>query len=127
MDVPGVTEHRAVHRSHGSLRHHLRRASRTQPSVPCLTPLSGLGDTRRVRDRAGHRDGHQLHRASSRNLPYPLTRAGQTLPSWTILIPPEPMPASTAPARLTGWGRTAPSVAHVLRPPDPDVIAKAVD
>jgi len=34
--------------------------------------------------------------------------------------------ASTTPARLTGWGRTAPSVADVLRTPDPEVIAKAV-
>ncbi|OOK72868.1 FAD binding domain protein [Mycobacterium kansasii] len=30
------------------------------------------------------------------------------------------------PTRLTGWGRTAPSVADVLRTPDPEVIAKAV-
>ncbi|GFG74031.1 FAD-binding oxidoreductase [Mycobacterium botniense] len=28
--------------------------------------------------------------------------------------------------RLTGWGRTAPSVAHVLSTPDPEVIAQAV-
>src|SRR6201987_2071929 len=28
--------------------------------------------------------------------------------------------------RLTGWSRTAPSVAQVLSPPDPEVIAKAV-
>jgi decaprenylphospho-beta-D-ribofuranose 2-oxidase len=34
--------------------------------------------------------------------------------------------ASTTPTRLTGWGRTAPSVADVLRTPDPEVIAKAV-
>ena len=34
--------------------------------------------------------------------------------------------SSTTPARLTGWGRTAPSVADVLRTPDPEVIAKAV-
>jgi decaprenylphospho-beta-D-ribofuranose 2-oxidase len=33
---------------------------------------------------------------------------------------------STTATRLTGWGRTAPSVAHVLRTPDPEVIAKAV-
>lgn len=32
----------------------------------------------------------------------------------------------TVTARLTGWGRTAPTVAEVLRTPDPDVIAKAV-
>jgi len=32
----------------------------------------------------------------------------------------------TTPTRLTGWGRTAPSVAEVLRTPDPEVIAKAV-
>src|SRR6201999_1347903 len=69
---------------------------------------------------------HQLHRAASRNLPYPLTRAGQAVPSLTMLSTPEPIAASTAPTRLTGWGRTAPSVAHVLRTPDPDVIAKAV-
>ena len=28
--------------------------------------------------------------------------------------------------RLTGWSRTAPSVAQVLSTPDPEVIAKAV-
>ncbi|SON59935.1 Decaprenylphosphoryl-beta-D-ribose oxidase [Mycobacterium simulans] len=33
---------------------------------------------------------------------------------------------STTPTRLTGWGRTAPSVAEVLHTPDPEVIAKAV-
>jgi decaprenylphospho-beta-D-ribofuranose 2-oxidase len=33
---------------------------------------------------------------------------------------------STTSTRLTGWGRTAPSVAQVLRTPDPEVIAKAV-
>src|SRR5271157_4045423 len=32
----------------------------------------------------------------------------------------------TTTTRLTGWGRTAPSVADVLRTPDPEVIAKAV-
>lgn len=32
----------------------------------------------------------------------------------------------TTPRRLTGWGRTAPSVAQVLSTPDVDVIAKAV-
>jgi decaprenylphospho-beta-D-ribofuranose 2-oxidase len=35
-------------------------------------------------------------------------------------------PTATEPTRLTGWGRTAPSVASVLRTPDPEVIAKAV-
>ena len=34
--------------------------------------------------------------------------------------------SSAVPTRLTGWGRTAPSVADVLRSPDPEVIAKAV-
>ena len=34
--------------------------------------------------------------------------------------------ASVTPARLTGWGRTAPSVADVLRSADPEAIAKAV-
>jgi decaprenylphospho-beta-D-ribofuranose 2-oxidase len=33
---------------------------------------------------------------------------------------------STTATRLTGWGRTAPSVAQVLRTPDPEVVAKAV-
>src|SRR6516165_4647016 len=33
---------------------------------------------------------------------------------------------SPTPTRLTGWGRTAPSVADVLRTPDPEVVAKAV-
>lgn len=33
---------------------------------------------------------------------------------------------TTTPTRLTGWGRTAPSVAQVLRTPDVDVIVKAV-
>ena len=32
----------------------------------------------------------------------------------------------TKPARLMGWGRTAPSVAEVLSTPDPEAIAKAV-
>ncbi|MGA3253684.1 MAG: FAD-binding protein, partial [Mycobacterium sp.] len=39
---------------------------------------------------------------------------------------PEPTTASTTATRLTGWARTAPSVADVLRTPDPEVIAKAV-
>jgi len=34
--------------------------------------------------------------------------------------------AVTRPTRLTGWGRTAPSVANVLRSADPEVIATAV-
>jgi decaprenylphospho-beta-D-ribofuranose 2-oxidase len=34
--------------------------------------------------------------------------------------------AVARPTRLTGWGRTAPSVANVLRSPDPEVIAEAV-
>ena len=33
---------------------------------------------------------------------------------------------STTATRLTGWSRTAPSVAQVLRTPDPEMIAKAV-
>ncbi|HUO37850.1 MAG TPA: FAD-binding oxidoreductase, partial [Mycobacterium sp.] len=33
---------------------------------------------------------------------------------------------TTSTKRLTGWGRTAPSVAEVLSTPDPEVIAKAV-
>ncbi|WP_278804735.1 FAD-binding oxidoreductase [Mycobacterium sp.] len=33
---------------------------------------------------------------------------------------------TTTPERLTGWGRTAPSVAQVLRTPDVEVIAEAV-
>ncbi len=32
----------------------------------------------------------------------------------------------TTAKRLTGWGRTAPSVAQVLSTPDPEVIVKAV-
>ncbi len=32
----------------------------------------------------------------------------------------------TTAKRLTGWGRTAPSVAQVLSPPDPDVVVEAV-
>ncbi|PRC42953.1 decaprenylphosphoryl-beta-D-ribose oxidase, partial [Mycobacterium sp. ITM-2017-0098] len=32
----------------------------------------------------------------------------------------------TTARRLTGWGRTAPSVAQVLSTPDPDVVVKAV-
>jgi decaprenylphospho-beta-D-ribofuranose 2-oxidase len=43
-----------------------------------------------------------------------------------MLRNPEPTHATTRPARLTGWGRTAPSVADVLRTRDPEVIAKAV-
>src|SRR5246127_2201476 len=126
MDIPGVTEHCTVHRGHGSLRHHLRRSGRTQPPVPCFAALPGLGDTRRVRDRAGYRDSDQLRRAASRNLPHPLSRAGQAVPSLTMLSTPEPTAATTTPTRLTGWGRTAPSVADVLRSPDPEVVANAV-
>ena len=36
------------------------------------------------------------------------------------------MSTTTTLQRLTGWGRTAPSVAEVLRTPDPDEIVKAV-
>ncbi|RFD27147.1 decaprenylphosphoryl-beta-D-ribose oxidase [Mycobacterium uberis] len=36
------------------------------------------------------------------------------------------MEVSTTPTRLTGWGRTAPSVANVLRTLDAELIAKAV-
>jgi decaprenylphospho-beta-D-ribofuranose 2-oxidase len=43
-----------------------------------------------------------------------------------MLSTPKPTTASTTPTRLTGWGRTAPSVADVLRSPDPEVVAKAV-
>ena len=32
----------------------------------------------------------------------------------------------TTAKRLTGWGRTAPTVAQVLTTPDPEVIVKAV-
>src|ERR1700722_11098251 len=32
----------------------------------------------------------------------------------------------TTAQRLTGWGRTAPTVAQVLSTPDPEIIAKAV-
>ncbi|REO22363.1 decaprenylphosphoryl-beta-D-ribose oxidase, partial [Mycobacterium tuberculosis] len=34
--------------------------------------------------------------------------------------------ATTTATRLTGWGRTAPSVANVLRTPDAEMIVKAV-
>ncbi|MDT5230895.1 MAG: decaprenylphospho-beta-D-ribofuranose 2-oxidase, partial [Mycobacterium sp.] len=43
-----------------------------------------------------------------------------------MLSNPEPTTAATTTARLTGCGRTAPSVAEVLRSPDPEVIAKEV-
>ena len=36
------------------------------------------------------------------------------------------MSATTIPQRLTGWARTSPSVAEVLRTPDPEEIVKAV-
>ena len=36
------------------------------------------------------------------------------------------MSGTTTPQRLTGWGRTAPSVADVLSTPDPEQIVKAV-
>ena len=36
------------------------------------------------------------------------------------------MSATTTLQRLTGWGRTAPTVAEVLHTPDPDEIVKAV-
>ena len=37
------------------------------------------------------------------------------------------MSFTTTKQRLTGWGRTAPSVAEVLSTPDPEVIVKAVN
>src|SRR6201997_956443 len=40
--------------------------------------------------------------------------------------PTDPTDLPTTQKRLTGWSRTAPSVAHVLSTPDPEVIAKAV-
>src|SRR5208283_1597170 len=89
---------------------------RAQSFVPGTPALPRVGDTRRVRDRAGHRDGDQLHRAANRDLPHPLSRQVQAVPSLTMLTT----------KRLTGWSRTAPSVAQVLSTPDPEVIAKAV-
>lgn len=46
----------------------------------------------------------------------------QAVPSFTMSST-DPL---ITPARLTGFGRTAPSVAQVLRTRDPEVIAKAV-
>ncbi|STZ46114.1 FAD linked oxidase domain-containing protein [Mycolicibacterium gilvum] len=46
----------------------------------------------------------------------------QAVPSVTMLSTEFPTTAQ----RLTGWGRTAPSVAQVLSTPDPEVIVKAV-
>src|ERR1700676_2550018 len=46
----------------------------------------------------------------------------RTVPSLTMLSTDVP----TIPKRLTGWARTAPSVAHVLSTPEADVIARAV-
>lgn len=46
----------------------------------------------------------------------------QAVPSVTMLSTEFPITAQ----RLTGWGRTAPSVAQVLSTPDPEVIVKAV-
>src|ERR1700756_5715164 len=40
--------------------------------------------------------------------------------------PTDPADLPTTQTRLTGWARTAPSVAQVLSTPDPEVIAKAV-
>src|ERR1700752_1205121 len=40
--------------------------------------------------------------------------------------PTDPADLPTTQTRLTGWGRTAPTVAQVLSTPDPEVIAKAV-
>ncbi len=37
------------------------------------------------------------------------------------------MSATTTTRRLTGWGRTAPTVAEVLSTPDPEEIVKAVE
>jgi decaprenylphospho-beta-D-ribofuranose 2-oxidase len=48
----------------------------------------------------------------------PPGKAVQAVPFFTMF--------STTSRRLTGWGRTAPSVAQVLATPDPEVIAKAV-
>src|SRR6202522_108199 len=126
MDISGATKHCPVRRGHGSLRSYLRRAGRSQSSLPLAFALPAVGDTRCIRDRAGHCHGDQFHRAAGRNLPHALSRATQAVPSLTMSSTSETITASTTATRLTGWGRTAPSVADVLRTPDPEVIAKAV-
>jgi hypothetical protein len=47
-----------------------------------------------------------------------MSAANRTVPSLTML--------TTSTRRLTGWGRTAPTVAEVLSTPDPEAIAEAV-
>src|SRR5690606_30172124 len=49
-------------------------------------------------------------------------RGNRTVPSWTMRT----TEVETTPRRLTGWGRTAPTVAQVLSTSDAEVIAEAV-
>ena len=86
--------------------------------VPASVRLPGVGRAGGIRHRAGHRDGDQLHRPAGRDIPAALSQKRQAVPSSRCLRPRT--------RRLTGWGRTAPSVAQVLSTPDPEVIAKAV-
>ena len=69
-----------------------------------------------LRDRPGHRDRDQLHRpaASSSGC------ADRRAPGGTLVT----MSATMTTRRLTGWGRTAPTVAEVLSTPDPDEIVE---
>jgi len=60
-----------------------------------------------------------IHACADSCLPSAKSR---TVPSLTMLSTDVP----TTPKRLTGWARTAPSVAQVLSTPEADVIAKAV-
>src|SRR5581483_9094472 len=59
--------------------------------------------------------------ASSAGRTRPASSPDDRYPLWLMF---SAFPTTTK--RLTGWSRTAPSVAHVLSTPDPEVIAKAV-
>jgi GtrA-like protein len=57
----------------GPLRTHVRRAGRPQPPVLIAAALPRVGDTDRIRDRAGRCHGDQFHRAANCDLPRPLS------------------------------------------------------
>src|ERR1700730_14042434 len=105
-----------------ALRTHLLRAGRHQLRLLPAVRQRAVAGAGRLRDRPGHRDGDQLHRAAVRDLPAALNRDLGRVPSLTMLSSDMP----TTKTRLMGFGRTAPSVAEVLSTPDPELIAKAV-
>src|SRR6202171_4213379 len=122
VDLPGSAEQGPIHRRLRAVRAHLRRPGRHQLPALYAVRKPALAGAGRVRHRPGHRDCDQLHCAALGHLPPALSTWMCQVPSLTRLTPDVPTTAK----RLTGWARTAPTVAQVLSTPDPEIIAKAV-